>query len=210
MQKETPHGRFASFRGKLVSWPGVLIVVVLVIIFGTTLMMMMRHTTRNDGALSGKMNTAASFESASDESSPSVTVYLYFCASDGRHLKAEERTLRRPGNPAAFGRAVVAALIQGPEEASLWPSLPDKTTLNAVYVTEDGVAYVDFSTAVSEAHPGGAVTEYLSVFSVVNSLVFNIPEISRVKILIGGREAETLAGHMDLSRAYEANMVLIR
>jgi len=38
----------------------------------------------------------------------------------------------------------------------------------------------------------------------------NIPEIHAVKILIGGRESMTLAGHIDLRFPLKANMLLIR
>jgi hypothetical protein len=50
------------------------------------------------------------------------------------------------------------------------------------------------------------VNEQATVYSIVNSLTYNLPEIRQVKILIGGAEVETLAGHclllplaMDLS-----------
>ena len=35
-----------------------------------------------------------------------------------------------------------------------------------------------------------------------SSLAVNLPSIQQVRILLEGREAETLAGHADLSRAY--------
>jgi hypothetical protein len=42
--------------------------------------------------------------------------------------------------------------------------------------------------------------ELASIYSVVNSLTQNVSGINRVQILIEGAEAETLAGHIDLSR----------
>ena len=50
----------------------------------------------------------------------------------------------------------------------------------------------------------------MTIWSIVNTLVLNVPEIEAVKILIGGGEAETLAGHIDLSRPLRANMPLVR
>jgi hypothetical protein len=38
----------------------------------------------------------------------------------------------------------------------------------------------------------------------------NIPEIDRVKILIGGGDTMTLAGHIDLRFPFKANMLMIR
>ena len=40
--------------------------------------------------------------------------------------------------------------------------------------------------------------------------ILNIPEIKWVKLLIGGKEVQTLAGHIDLEFPLEADMLLIR
>ena len=50
----------------------------------------------------------------------------------------------------------------------------------------------------------------MTVFSVVNSLVLNMPDVDAVKILIDGREETTLVGHVDLRYPLTANMLLIR
>ncbi len=136
-------------------------------------------------------------------------VYLYFGNAENTCLKPEEQRLRHSGEADSLGRRIVEALIRGPE-TGLVRTIPERTVLNGFYLTDDGIAYIDLSEAVSEDHPGGVVTEYLTVFSIVNSLVLNIPEITRVKILINGREAATLAGHIDLGAAYSADMVMIR
>jgi hypothetical protein len=39
------------------------------------------------------------------------------------------------------------------------------------------------------------VNEQATIYSIVDSLLYNLPEIRQVKILIGGTEQETLAGH---------------
>ena len=43
--------------------------------------------------------------------------------------------------------------------------------------------------------------------SLVQTLATGIPGINRVKILVGGRERETLAGHADLSGFYDVSAV---
>jgi hypothetical protein len=50
----------------------------------------------------------------------------------------------------------------------------------------------------------------LTIFSVVNSLILNVSEIDRVKILIDGSETSTLAGHINLQVPFKAHMLLIR
>ena len=89
-------------------------------------------------------------------------------------------------------------------------TIPADTTLKAFYVTRDGTAYIDMSDAIRDAHPGGVESELFTIYSMVNSLTLNIPEIDAVKILIGGNEAMTLNGHIDVRFPFKANMLLIR
>jgi spore germination protein GerM len=134
---------------------------------------------------------------------------LYFADKDNFFLIAETRTLARPGEPEEFGKVIFQALEKGPS-ARLTRTIPTGASVRALYLGENGTAVIDLSESVSENHPGGCKTELLTVYSLVNSLVLNIPEIDSVKILIGGREAMTLAGHMDLRFPFKANMLLVR
>jgi len=108
-----------------------------------------------------------------------------------------------------LGRAIVDALIRGPRNALL-RTIPEGTTLRAFHLLENGTAYVDLSAAAKENHPGGARSELMTIYSLVNSLILNMPDVAAVKILIDGHEATTLAGHIDLRYPFTANMLLIR
>lgn len=136
-------------------------------------------------------------------------VHLYFSDKENSFLLAEERMLIHADDPAEFGRTIIEALIAGPREG-LMRTIPEAAALRALYVTGDGTAYVDITIAIKDAHPGGIYSEQMTIFSIVNSLVLNIPEIDAVKILIDGRESMTLAGHVDLRFPFRANMLLIR
>ena len=57
--------------------------------------------------------------------------------------------------------------------------------------------------------PGGSLSELLTVYSVVNSLVVNFPAVSRVQILVEDHMVTSLAGHVDLSRPLPADMTLV-
>jgi hypothetical protein len=48
------------------------------------------------------------------------------------------------------------------------------------------------------------------VYAIVHAVTANLPSIRRVQILIDGREADTLAGHVDLRRPLEPNLALVR
>jgi hypothetical protein len=136
-------------------------------------------------------------------------VHLYFSDKENSYLIAEEWKLSHSNNPAEFGRAIIEALIQGPREG-LMPTVPAGTAVRALYVTPDKVAYVDMTAMLRDAHPGGVQSELMTIYSIVNSLILNISQIDAVSILIDGREAMTLAGHIDLRFPFRANMLLIR
>ncbi len=135
--------------------------------------------------------------------------YLYFADKENNFLIAEERLLVQPKDPEQFGRIIIEALIKGPN-GDLLQTIPKGTDLRAFYVTQDKTAFVDLSEAVRDNHPGGSQSEFNAIYSIVNSLVLNVPEIDQVKILIGGRESMTLAGHIDLRFPFKDNMLIVR
>jgi spore germination protein GerM len=136
-------------------------------------------------------------------------VHLYFSDSQGRYLKAEQRMMELPQDAARRGRRLVAALLSGPQGGGS-RTLPEGTRLRSFYVTKDGVAYIDLEPEMLSHHPGGVETELLSIYSLVNTLVLNVEPIRSVKLLIGGQDAATLAGHVDLRHAFKADMMWIR
>ena len=154
---------------------------------------------RTDAHPSGSLNVPS-------KTSP---VHLYFTDRNSYFLRAEQRVILHPDDPLGLAGGIIQALIKGPQEGLL-RTIPTDTRLNAVYITPDHTCYVDLSEAVGKNHPGGSKSELLTIYSLVNSLVLNVPEIERVQILIDGNQAPTLAGHVDLERPVKADMLLIR
>jgi Sporulation and spore germination len=141
-------------------------------------------------------------------------VHLYFGDALGRQLIAEQRVLGPADDDVALARRLIEVLIEGPRQAGT-RTLPQGARLRAVYILgngdgNDGTAVVDFTADSFAGHPGGVGAELLSIYSIVNTLAFNIDSIRSVKVLIGGRQAATLAGHVDLSRPFRADMMWVR
>ncbi len=143
------------------------------------------------------------------ERSQNRPVHLYFADKDSRYLMAENRVLKSLQDPEFFARSIIDALIKGPQQG-LVRTLPAATAIRAIFVTQEGICFVDLTLTVADYHPGGIHSEWLTIYSIVNSLVLNVPQIKAVKILINGTEAKTLAGHIDLQFPIKANMLLIR
>jgi len=135
--------------------------------------------------------------------------HLYFSDVDHSSLTAEVRILALSGGLVQRTRQIVEALADGPN-GPLTPTIPAGTRLLAVYLADDATVYLDFNRAITENHPGGTLSELLTIFSLVNTLALNISEIEAVRLLIGGRETETLAGHIDTRFPFRPNMLMIK
>jgi spore germination protein GerM len=140
---------------------------------------------------------------------PRITATLYYGAADGSGLVAVQREVPLAEGIVPQGRAVLIAQLEGAPSPHL-SVIPEGTVLRAFYVTQQGDAFVDLSQDVSTGHPGGSFTELLTVNAIVNAVTANLPSIQRVQILIDGREADTLAGHVDLRRPLQRDDSLVR
>lgn len=128
---------------------------------------------------------------------PPMAVKIFFVASrEDIILAAEDQTIYRSAELTNRAKQVLHKVLEGPKTAGLYPPIPKDTNLLEVFIDDMGVAYVDFSDPISANHPGGILNEQATVYAIVNSLIYNLPEIRQVKILVGGAEKETLAGHV--------------
>ena len=123
---------------------------------------------------------------------------LYFPLADYSGLGIQRRAVSCRDNPTARARALAAALEDGPE-GDLAPAFLPGHGVRQVFVDRNGTVFLDLA-ANRDRLPGvGAIQERLCLWSLVNTLCLNMKEIKRVKILVGGDEAVSLAGHVDLT-----------
>ncbi len=136
-------------------------------------------------------------------------IFLYFSDSEGEYLIGEKREIFKSDEVEEEAEETVNELIKGPK-GKLIRTLPPQTKLLSVELGEGGVAKVNFNKAFSKDHPGGSSAEMMTLYSVVNSLTLNFPHIKRVQILVEGKTAETIAGHLSLKKPVSSNRNLIR
>lgn len=123
-------------------------------------------------------------------------VSLYFIGEDGKSLATEKRMIHAGGLEDEVSETV-RAVIEGPK-TGLDRTIPEGTALLGVKI-KDGVATADFSPELKEKHWGGSSAEIQTVYSIVNSIAVNFPEIKKVRILVAGQKQDTIAGHIDIS-----------
>lgn len=106
--------------------------------------------------------------------------------------------------PSALDRArqIARLVLDGIPETTegVPPARPGVALLN-VYLDDRRTAWLDLD-AASLRVVGGSDEEQALVAALARSLVDNLHEIDRVGFLVSGRPAETLAGHMDVTRTY--------
>ncbi len=134
---------------------------------------------------------------------PEQRIVLLFTAGDGM-LHPELRSVPLPDEVHERIRVVMSELLAGPaDSARLASVVPYAAQLEAVFVDQNGNAFLDF-TAPPEALTGSN-TELILTYGIVNSVILNCPEISAVQVLFGGHEVPTLTGHLDLSKPLVLN-----
>ncbi len=137
-----------------------------------------------------------------------IRATLFYVSEDGQSLVPVEREVPYGDGLLEQARRIVEAEI-GPAPAPLVSALPPGTKLRALYVTDRGDAFVDFSRDLVTGHPGGSLNEMLTVYSVVDALVANLPAVHAVQLLVDGREVDSLAGHLDLRRPLAKSTVVV-
>ncbi len=127
-----------------------------------------------------------------------IRVTLYFPDQNGLLLHPEERDIPKPAGGAAFLRALFAELQKGPTREGLMSAVPAKMQLRNAFLLPEGQAVLDL--AVDAGLAFGSDEELTIVASLVDTTLQNVAETARVRILVNGEPAETLGGHVDLTR----------
>jgi spore germination protein GerM len=154
-----------------------------------------RHPT--DTVTRAQLDQAALQASAG----PTETVTLYFPSYAAGKLRAETRPLAMATDPADRVRQIVLALIEGPKQVA-GSALSASAEVRGAFVTADGTVYLDLSSSAAGDFNPGIESETLAVYSVVDSLAANLPEVKRVQFLVQGQEVDTLDGHADLTEPF--------
>lgn len=154
------------------------------------------------GACKKKSETPANLNAANKVSMRQVRLYF---ESPQMLLAAEGRNIALPESPAAAMPVVVRELMKGPAPKSpLGRLFPEDTVVRATYLLPGGTVIVDLGGNTLTAGWGtGSHQELLALYSLVQSLTANFADARRVRVLVNGTPAETLAGHISLAKSLE-------
>jgi hypothetical protein len=136
---------------------------------------------------------------------PTTLVTLYLASDADGTLRRSLENVALPQERSERARAVLRALLARYSAGSSSHIIGIGSDVRDVFLMGSDTAIVDTTAGFADSHPSGVLVEELTIASIVNTLNANDPQITRVKILVDGKERETLAGHADLRRFYLAS-----
>lgn len=138
---------------------------------------------------------------------PTEQVTLYVALDDPGSIRPQGANIPLPAGRQERAQELVRALLALYLDKSSPHPLGPGADVRDVYLVDPGLAVIDLNDAFADGHRSGILVEELTIASLVQTLSANIAGINRVKILVGGKERETLAGHADLSCTYDVSAV---
>jgi len=138
---------------------------------------------------------------------PPEPVTLYLASDLDGTLGKTQVNVVLPNERSERDRAVLRTLLTEYLKPSSTHTIGAGSDIRQVYLMDDNTAIVDTNAEFADAHPSGVLAEELTVASMVMTLNANDNKVTRVKFLVNGAERETLAGHADLERFYEAGNI---
>ena len=134
-------------------------------------------------------------------------VTLFVAYDDIEVLRSQSAQIPMPSVRQQRAEEVLRALIALYLDKSSPHPLPPGSDIRSVYLVDPGLAVIDVNAAFADGHRSGVLAEELTVTSLIQTLSGNIPGILRVKILVEGKQRDTLAGHADLSNFFDVSAI---
>ncbi len=125
-----------------------------------------------------------------------TTLKIYYPA--GTRLELKEKKVPGILSPIKMADILIKEYLNlsGESNTSI---LPEGTRLNNIFISSDGIVYLDFNQEFSRNFQGDVLDEYMLLKSIFNTMLSNL-DIKDVMILINGKEAETLGGHFMINQ----------
>jgi len=138
---------------------------------------------------------------------PTERVALFVAHDDDGTLHAQSAQIPMPSDRQERAQELLRALLAIYLDKNSPHVLGAGAEVRSVFLLDPGVAVIDLNSAFADTHRSGVLVEELTVASLIHTISVNIPGIVKVKILVDGKERDTLAGHADLSSFYDVTAV---
>ena len=138
---------------------------------------------------------------------PTERVALFVAHDDDGSLHAQAAEIPMPSGRQERAEELLRALLAIYLDKNSPHVLGSGAEVRSVFLVDPGVAVIDLNSAFADTHRSGVLVEELTVASLIHTISANTPGILKVRILVDGKERDTLAGHADLSSYYDVSAV---
>ena len=138
---------------------------------------------------------------------PTERVTLFVAHDEDGSLRPESAQIPLPSGRQQRAEELVRALVSVYLDKTSTHVLGGGADVRSVFLIDPGVAVIDLNSAFADTHRSGVLVEELTVASLIHTVSANTPGILKVKILVEGKDRDTLAGHADLSSYYDVTAV---
>lgn len=134
---------------------------------------------------------------------PSEQVTLFVAHDEDGSLRPQGAQIPLPSGRQERAQELLRSLLALYLDKSSTHKLASGAEVRSVFLVDPGVAVIDLNAAFADGHRSGVLVEDLTIASLIHTISANTPGILKVRILVDGKERETLAGHADLSDFYD-------
>jgi Sporulation and spore germination len=110
-----------------------------------------------------------------------------------------------PTDPSGRAREILRTLVTACQAKDSTHPLPPDADIKDVFLPSANLAIINANAAFADGHRSGVLVEELTIAAFARTLAVNMPDIKQFKLLIDGKERETLAGHADLLEIYSTD-----
>jgi hypothetical protein len=138
---------------------------------------------------------------------PTERATLFVAFDEDGSLRPRSTQIPLPSGRQQRAEELLSALLTIYLDKTSPHTLAPGADVRSVFLVDPGVAVIDLNSAFADGHRSGVLVEDLTITSLIHTLSANIPGVLKVKILVDGKERETLAGHADLTGFYDVTAV---
>lgn len=139
---------------------------------------------------------------AAPTSGQNEKVTMIIARDDTSELRAQSISIPAFTNPQQRAEEILRQLLNIYQQKDSSHPLAASAEIRDVYLIDPGMAVINVNSALVDGQTSGVLAEELTLVSIVQTLTSNVPGVMKVKFLVDGKERDTLAGHVDLSRIY--------
>jgi hypothetical protein len=138
---------------------------------------------------------------------PEERIPVFVAYDDEGVIREESESVPLSNEPSERSREVLRTLVNRYLEKPSPHPLGAGSEVKDVYIVNRDLAVVDISSDFANRHRSGVLVESLTIASMIETLAANVPQITKVKIMVDGKERDTLSGHADLMGTYNVSDV---